>query len=127
MAKWHELAQDSLAAAGELTRSGRHRSAVSRAYYAAFAAATMRLHSAGVPFPADWDGPAHRDLPRLIEMNLPRPDLGKRRKLKQLVQNLYNTRISADYKPGHSIGSVEARSAVNYAGMVLKSLEVNHG
>jgi uncharacterized protein (UPF0332 family) len=56
---WLDIAKDNLDAAGELIESGRIRSAINRAYFAAFAAVTHRLFEAGVTFPANQQAPRH--------------------------------------------------------------------
>ena len=105
--QWLVVAVDSLESASALSERERWRSAVSRSYYAAHAAA----HALVVHFePARGDAPRsirHVDLPptlrgclRRLPNSLPLARLAH----DELVE-AYNLRIVADYKPGLPIDS----------------------
>lgn len=98
MATWQDIAIDSEQAAKELLRAGRYRAAVSRAYYAVYAAITGRLVQVGVVPATDADNPSHKALPELVESNLPALRSWQRRDLKSSTRRLYQLRLDADYR-----------------------------
>ena len=103
----------------------RLRAAVSRAYYAAYSAATDALvQSHGVAFGVGRDGPPHRDLPRLVESHL-RNRLGfsKIREIKAALRRLYVARLDADYRPKARFEWNDIRIVLSDAALVLARLE----
>lgn len=126
---WIDLATDARKAANELVRT-RFRSCLSRAYYAAFSKATYLLVEKGVPMPGGREGPPHPGhLPtgqasaggirQLILSRLTDIDLPKRRKLSELIGELYTLRLYADYRPSVDIADVDAREAVSMMNTVF--------
>lgn len=120
---WREIAIDGLHAAGELSRLGRHRSSVSRAYYAAFAALTARLTEAGLSFGGD-EGPAHSAVPELIQSNMPRLRVNERRALKGLFTQLYENRLDADYHASITVDGKSATLSLRCVGFVFQILGI---
>lgn len=118
------LAQENLGAAGELLRSGRFRSSVSRAYYAAFSAAALELEAVRTTFPRDWDGPAHASVPKLIERRLTHLPASRRHDAKRSMRLLYNARLGADYMPWQHFERKDASEALKHATLVFRRLEV---
>lgn len=110
MATWEEIAQENFAAVVELV--SRHwRSAVNRAYYAAYARIVAELQKAGVVFPTNREGPSHAKLPGLVETHLMR--VGQMRwRVSELSRGLYSMRLIADYRPSEEVGDGDAREAV---------------
>jgi uncharacterized protein (UPF0332 family) len=105
LATWQEIATENETAAKELNRRGLYRSAVSRAYYSAYAAVLERLVSAGTI--ADRS-PSHKTLPVMVEGNVPGLSDWKRRDLKAATRRLYEARLQADYR---ATTRVDARTA----------------
>ena len=123
MTTWDDMAQESRTAAAELSTRERWRSSVSRAYYAIYAKATAMLNSAGVNMPAGRSNPSHRRLPVMIGNNLTAIDNPRRWRLADLVQQLYNLRIIADYEPNMAIEEDEARIALSLMSQAFRCLE----
>ncbi len=112
MTTWHDISLDSELAAKELLRTGRHRSAVSRAYYAVYSAVTDRLVRAGAVPETDADNPSHRSLPEMIESNVPGLRSWQRRDLKSSARRLYHFRLDADYRARASVARTEAAESL---------------
>ena len=70
-ARWRQTALATLETAKHLRDREDNRSSVSRAYYAAYQAATSVciLHGDAANFPHGWHNPAHDQLPELINNN----------------------------------------------------------
>ena len=120
---WHEVARQAQQAAKKLA-ADEHRSCVSRAYYAVYAKVTHELaQQSSVSFPARREGPSHPGLAsdgspgdggirRLIVQAMTRMSLDRRRKLSELVGELYSLRIDADYHPSRTVDDGVARRAL---------------
>lgn len=104
------MARDSREAANKLVAEN-FRSAVARAYFAAFAFVTHRLVQGGAAFPGGWDAPAHRKIRPLIE-SMSNMNPGARVALSQMFGRLHILRINADYKPSIRVEAREAREAL---------------
>ena len=125
MITWHEMARESRRAANELVAT-RYRSCLSRAYYASYAKVTHDLSGASnVTFPFGREGPNHPGetgtggIRRLIETSLPALSAERRRKLSELVGELYTLRLYADYRPSIDIDATDAREAVSMMNTVF--------
>lgn len=103
MATWMDMAKDSKAAASELAQRRRYRSAVSRSYYAAYAAATDRLVSQGLTSFGRFHNPSHADLPVLVARNLSSLSHHHRAKAANLLRQLRLLREDADYRPSRLV------------------------
>jgi uncharacterized protein (UPF0332 family) len=111
MATWREVANDNYGAASELVNRERWRSAISRAYYAAFALVAGALKRKGVAMPRDWEGPAHVKMAALVCDHL--TELRDVRwRVFHCVRRLYALRLDADYRPSLASNNGEARSAL---------------
>jgi uncharacterized protein (UPF0332 family) len=119
---WSTMARDNLVAAKSLLADARWRSAVSRAYYAAYSVVTGRLEGRA-SFPHGRQNPRHDNLPKLILNYLSDVHLADRRKVKTAAFRLYRKRIAADYRPHEEIGAEEARVAVRDASFVLRTVD----
>lgn len=99
MDEWRKMAQDSLYAASVCLRRGLYRSAVSRAYFAAYQVATDALRQVpGLRPPLDREGWSHERTPGLLMENV-RDRLGAER-LREVIRRLrsaYRERLDADY------------------------------
>lgn len=111
MAGWQDMADESYAADSTLVGQRRWRSAISRAYYAAFALVADSLGRNGVTMPRDWEGPSHAKVAALICEKL--TSLRDARwRVFHWVKALYALRLDADYRPSLAIGNAHARRAV---------------
>jgi uncharacterized protein (UPF0332 family) len=119
---WLAMARENLVAAKSLLTDARWRSAVSRAYYAAYGEVTGKLEDK-VSFPAGLYGPSHDNLPKLILNSLSAISLAERRRIKLAAIRLYRQRIAADYRPGEYVGAEEAGIAVRDASFIFRTLE----
>jgi uncharacterized protein (UPF0332 family) len=111
MATWHDIAKGNEEAAKVLLKGDHWRSAVSRAYFAAYSDTTGRLQAQGLDL-GPRSNPAHAALPELIEGNLAGLKDWERRDLKSRTRRLYAARCAADYEASAAIGVVEARQGL---------------
>jgi uncharacterized protein (UPF0332 family) len=100
------------------------RSCISRAYYAAYAAAAYALVSSkGVVFALGRDGPGHEQLPNLVGNHLATElDFRTLKMVKKALRRLYSARLQADYKPNALLSHLEATQALLDANTVLLKL-----
>jgi len=112
---WLDLARESRRAALYLVGEDCPRSAVSRAYYAAYARISHELLALGVSMPPGRNGPSHSKLRVLILDALSRriPDRGRRAAISDWVGRLYALRVGADYMKDASFEPREAREAAS--------------
>lgn len=118
MEDWESIAKDNLIAAKALVLDSRWRSAVSRAYYSAYAAITSRLID--VNFSYGREGPGHDVLPKLVMTYLSVMKVYERRQVATAALRLYRQRIVADYRSSESVGEKDARAAVRDAQWLQK-------
>jgi len=121
---WDDLSQDSLLAAKRLLDAHHSRSAVSRAYFAAYAAITSKL-SYSVQFGAGRDNPTHGQIAELTLNNL-RPDRfnkSRRQGLTTIIRNLQRNRLTADYSPHLTLDRETALASVREASRLVAELE----
>ncbi|MBW3539771.1 MAG: HEPN domain-containing protein [Planctomycetes bacterium] len=119
---WLDVARDARKAASALVVQDRYRSAVARAYFAAFSKVTHELVvTVGLPMPAHREGPSHARIRPIIQTSMPHMAQNKRDKLSELIGRLYTLRIDADYKPSSEVGIAEARAAISMMTTVFES------
>ena len=124
-AQWRETALKTLETAKHLNKRDDYRSCVSRAYYAAYQAATSVcvLHGDAANFPHGWHNPAHDQLPGLIDKNGDLT-LSVRQAAIKYLDNLRALRETADYRMGFTIDGVSALTAVKAADKLFNLLEI---
>lgn len=125
MTTWTQMSIDAFKAAIVLHRKGYDRSAVSRAYYAAYAAVTVVLvKDPSVTFAHHRPNPDHGRLldhmQHAFQMQGILQDVTNR--LKGHLRDLRRLRVRADYAPTEAIGSREAEAAVRMAEKVIQEL-----
>lgn len=104
--------------------------AASRAYYAAYQAATSMLHqNGGLTRPVinnvSREGWRHDQTPDLIVDHSNRLPLKRRKnELAGKLKSLYRLRLSADYISNDTVGSSAVQSALSDAGQIVKAAEV---
>jgi uncharacterized protein (UPF0332 family) len=120
---WEERARVVLKTAWLVFHEGDFPSAVSRAYYAAYQAATAvcLLHGDSDRFPNGWNNPSHDQLPDLI-VNNGSIEPSMRRALAQYLYQLRFTRETADYRPGKTIEKSDAFSCLQKSEKALEIL-----
>ena len=127
---WFEMSRDSLRAARLAHNHGHRRSAVSRAYYAAYAAlAGVFDETGGIDFRYEGNNPGHRQLLALTANNLdPRKfNKTKRQEIKRHLKTLQAMRINADYNPAESsLDQQESMIALRQVTALMIKLEVLH-
>jgi len=120
---WWNMAQGSLKAAQELEVFGEQRSSVSRAYYAAYQAATaLLLYAKQVP-PAGREAWSHEATPEALN-NLP-PKIvpaATQGDLESRLRRLYEMRLVADYRSEENITSSGSRIVVRSAAFFLRTI-----
>ena len=116
MDTWLDVARENRKAATVLSRGCHYRSAVSRAYYAAYARTTHALAGIGVTMPGGRVGPHHQSLPQMVKSNLGKPELSS------ILARLYVMRCLADYAPSKTVDSHECRAAVSLMLRVFESV-----
>ena len=119
---WLDVARDARKAASRLLTENHYRSAVARAYYAAYSKVTHELvATAGLPMPPGREGPNHVRVRRVIESSMPDMPQAKRDKLSEILGRLYAIRIEADYRPSSAVGITEARAAISLMTTIFDS------
>ncbi len=121
--KWWRMAQGSLTAAQFLETQKLPRSSASRAYYAAYQAATALLLYGGQMPPEGREAWSHEATPDLLG-NLSgallspsvQKDLGKR------LADLYQIRLGADYRGDENIEDSVLRAAVRSASFIVRTI-----
>ncbi len=101
-------AEERLAAAHDLVTFRRYEDAVSRAYYAAFHAATATLLSLGI------ESKTHGGLRALFALHVVRPGLVARG-VGRSLEDLYDNRRRSDYEVATYFGEEDAESALALA------------
>ena len=123
---WDEIGRDSLEAAKLLREAGRHRSSVSRAYYAAYAKVTG-LVAPFADFPEDREGPSHEKLPTMASDYLTRLAFRERQRVESSLERLYVRRIEADYKMSFTVDDEMSLAALQEASRTFELLEKYYG
>ena len=119
---WLEFSRDNFNAAKLLLSRGHLRSSVSRSYYAAFAALTAAMER-GATFPRGREAPLHATLPLLIRNYLSQVRVLDRRRLNADVQELYDKRVTADYRMSRTMNRDVALRCVFLAQRILETLK----
>jgi len=121
METWRQLSEDSLLAAETLLQDGRHRSCVSRAYYASYCAVTHEIIQKLTTFSHGRKNPSHELVPAYIQNNLtisqPKKDA-----VDTYVRLLRYYREDADYRPQVTVDELTARDCVRAAAEVQQQL-----
>ena len=123
MPGWDAIVVENLNAAQTLGDAGHHRSSVSRAYYAAFAASSFVL-KVRAPFARGRGTPPHHEVPGLLEQQLSHLSPRGMRNLLTAVSRLYKNRITADYQSGRTVDVHSALQARRDAYAVCRQLGV---
>ena len=118
---WQQLSRDSLRAAEVLLREGHYRSSVSRAYYAAYCAATHEIVQRVTTFSYGRNNPSHGSVPSYIQNNLTLPQ-AKKDTVSSLVSILRLFREDADYRPHMTVGELIARDCIRTASEIQQEL-----
>ena len=119
--RWLAMAQEALVSAQILEAQSKNRSSASRAYYAAYQAATALLLYAGQVVPPGREAWSHEATPDLLS-NLPLRMLDSRsqRGMTERLKALYEMRISADYQGEAVINARVLRAAIRQAAFIVK-------
>ncbi len=120
---WEEMSVARLRAAKALLGAGFYRDSISRSYYAAYCAATIRLAGRGITFAQGRNNPSHEQLPELI-LNAGLIPQTARRKTVAVLRVLRRAREDAEYRPHVAIDCAEALNGLQGATRVLSLLEV---
>lgn len=122
MATWSEMSLACFHAAIVLASLKKRRSAVNRAYYAAFSAVTGEIRKRTLDFPNGYEHPPHHQLGRYVKRHL--TDLSQRDRddLRDALVRLYEARLDADYRHEDDPTDHEVRDVMSDARYVLDSL-----
>jgi uncharacterized protein (UPF0332 family) len=122
MATWSDLASASLEAAKLLLDHRMHRSCISRAYYAAYAALTQVLKPHQKSFVFAKNNPSHDQLLKFTVHNLDAKRYGpkRRQQLSSSTRLLQSLRIRADYMPDQPVDHSLALQALRHAALVVR-------
>ena len=119
METWKQLSEGSLRAAEILFREGEYRSCVSRAYYAAYCAATEEIVKKLTTFPNAWNNPPHVKVPVYVQNNLTMVQAKKQRIISRInILRLY--RENADYRPQVAVSEQVARNCLRAAAAIQR-------
>jgi uncharacterized protein (UPF0332 family) len=126
--RWKRTALSTLETAKRLREGDDRRSCVSRAYYAAYQAATAVCiaHGDSAAFPAGWNNPSHEQLPDLISSN-GKFLLTTRRAVRKILRELRILREDADYRMGRTVDSHTVRTSLLMASTLFERLEIEDG
>jgi uncharacterized protein (UPF0332 family) len=115
------MSKESLAAAEALLREGHYRSSISRAYYAAYCAATGEIVQKLTTFSHGRNNPAHEKVPLYVQNNL---TISQARKTEVTngINALRRFREDADYRPAVEIDEQTARDCIRDAAAVQAGL-----
>lgn len=102
-------------------REGRHRSSISRAYYAAYCAATHEIVKKPTTFAHGWNNPPHEKVPAYIQSNLAMRQAAKDT-VNELITILRLFRVDADYRPSETVNERIARDCIRNAALVQQEL-----
>jgi uncharacterized protein (UPF0332 family) len=122
MTNWDALANDNKLAAFETFSKCRWRTCISRAYYAAYSAATEKLLLQGVTMPKTQPNPKHAKLPDLIGNNLVTLCHAVRWQLADAIARLYKLRLMADYMPRVLVEERDARIALGLMSQAFRCM-----
>ncbi len=124
MGDWREMSRESLAAAQHCLREKCYRSSVSRAYYAAYAALAAALAQRGMEFTLGREGPSHQALRQYVNQNIGAIKNRNRKRIVAAINQLYQNRIDADYKPARYVGHDTALISLRNASFVAASVRI---
>jgi uncharacterized protein (UPF0332 family) len=126
--RWRRTAKLTLETAKRLHDGEDSRSCVSRAYYAAYQAATAICitHGDSANFPAGWNNPAHEQLPDLIGNNS-HFSLNTRRTVRKILRELRILREDADYSMGRTVDAETVRASLLMVSTLFERLEIEDG
>ncbi len=102
-------------------REGHNRSSVSRAYYAAYCAATNEIVKMPTTFSYGRSNPTHEKVPMYIQRNLNVPQ-DKKDSISALINTLRLFREDADYRPHVSVDEQSARDCIRDAATIQQEL-----
>jgi len=124
MATWVEMSIDACKASRRL-RDKHPRSAVSRAYYSVYSAATHELRKdAAIAFGLGRGNPAHGRLLDYIQQSFVHRDFSNDLidRVKRNIRDLRRDRERADYMPDEPIDEHDAKESLKRAEQVLQEL-----
>ncbi len=102
-------------------QQGQYRSCISRAYYAAYCAATHEIVKKLTTFTHGRANPAHEKVPMYVQNNLTVPQATKST-VNELITILRLFREDADYRPQAVIDETTARDCIRNAEAVQQEL-----
>lgn len=117
MDTWRQMSEGALRGAEILLREGDYRGCVSRAYYAAYCAATSEIVKKLTTFPHGWKNPTHEKVPVYVQNNLTIAQC-KKDTLSTLIKTLRLFREDADYRPHIAVDEQIARDCIRDAAAV---------
>lgn len=119
---WKALARENLVAAKSLSQDARWRSAISRAYYSAYAGVCEALEGLA-DYPKGRFGPSHDVLPKLIMTYLTIRPVYERRRIATAAHRLYQRRVVADYRPLDRVDATLTRDCIQDASLIVKAVQ----
>ncbi|MCC6284839.1 MAG: HEPN domain-containing protein [Phycisphaerales bacterium] len=122
MSTWTQLAEESLHAAKTCHERGCYRSAVSRAYYTAYAMIAAWLERAGASF--GRENPSHAQVESMLQASLARRrrNSDATRDMVRRLRNLRRFRLVSDYSPAGYIDKEIARACLRDASILTLAL-----
>lgn len=125
MSSWREIGDECLNSAKYSHDGGFFRTAISRAYYAAYAHVSGALVEGGVDVArSDRPNPSHQQLDSLLAHNLDtkRFPIGVRRDLARRVRHLRRFRVMSDYDPASYVDQNLSQVCLRDASIVSRRL-----
>ncbi len=124
MATWSSVSVDAFKAA-EILRSRAARSAVNRAYFAAYATvAGVLAKDPSITFAQGRPNPGHGNLINYVQQSLPKQGYSQQlvNIVKRNLRNLYKDRIRADYVPTEDIDDGTVMNSMRRAAQIRNEL-----
>ena len=123
MANWQDVGKNNLSDAVLLLDNKKYRSAISRFYYAVFAALTFELIRRGASgdFGNNKNTPGHAQLPGLTEKWFTHLSEERRKNLVLQIGELYRSRIASDYS-GERVSRASCQTAYRTVLSIFKIL-----
>ncbi|QNN25259.1 HEPN domain-containing protein [Planctomycetales bacterium ZRK34] len=124
MATWQDMSLAAMKAARLLAGRKNHRSAINRAYYAAFSAMTNEIRKRTHEFPRGYEHPPHVRVGSYIKRFLTDRTKAHRDELRDAMARLYAARVEADYRHESTPTDREMGNAMVDALYIMESVGV---
>ena len=124
MATWKDMSVASYRAALAMAKLKNHRSAISRAYYSAFAALVHEIRRETKVFATGYEHPQHHQMGRYIKRSRSLALGSDQRQIREALARLYRARLDADYRKDAIQTDSDLKSAIADLDYILRTVGV---